>query len=349
MANYDIGASYEWNYANAPAEPERLFAPDWPGTWDFCGLPVSAPIGIAAGPLLNSRWLLYYAARGFDVVTYKTVRSSARASYSPPNLLPVRGEAMAGAESAVIADAGAGAADSWAISFGMPCRDPVVWQEDAARARRELGPRQVLVVSVVASPEDGWSLNRIAADFAQCARWARDAGAHVVEANLSCPNVETQEGNLYASDTASGRIAEAIRREVPEVPLVLKVGLFDDRSQMGRFVRAVSGTATAISTTNTIAAMVQSPDGSSLFAGGRRGIGGRMIAARCLQELRMLADAIGSSGSDLRLIGVGGVSTADDVLERLQAGAHHVQLATAAMLDPDVGVTLRRECALRCV
>ena len=45
----------------------------------FCGIPVQSPLGIPAGPLLNSRWLLYYASLGFDVLTYKTVRSSARA------------------------------------------------------------------------------------------------------------------------------------------------------------------------------------------------------------------------------------------------------------------------------
>jgi len=344
---YDISRSYDWNYEHAPAVPEQIPVPECPGAWTFCDRPVSAPLGIAAGPLLNSGWLLYYAARGFDVVTYKTVRSSARPSYEPPNLVPVRGDAMSDAQSTVTADATNASADSWAISFGMPSRDPVVWQEDVRAARRGLRTGQVLVVSVVASPALGWTLDRIAADFADCARWARDAGAHAIEANLSCPNVETQEGNLYASADASAAIARTIREAVPDTPVVLKVGLFDGREQARRFVRAVSGYASAISTTNTISTVVRTREGTPLFGGARRGIGGRLIAERCLAELRMLRTIVQETRSDLRLISVGGVSTADDVIERLDAGAHHVQLATAAMLNPDIAITLRPECACR--
>ena len=52
-----------------------------PGQWQFCGLPVNSPLGVAAGPLLNGRWCLYYASLGFDVLTYKTVRSRRRECY----------------------------------------------------------------------------------------------------------------------------------------------------------------------------------------------------------------------------------------------------------------------------
>ena len=76
-----------------------------------------------------------------------------------------------------------------------------------------------------------------------------------------------------------------------------------------------------------------------------RGIGGLSIRDRSNAEIAMLRDTIGASGSRLRLIGVGGVSTAADVRARLAAGAHHVQMATAAMLDPEVGMRIRRELA----
>ena len=85
---YDIARSYDWNYENVPAPPE-IEVPAVPGEWHFCGLPVASPLGIPAGPLLNSKWILYYARLGFDVLTYKTVRSSYRGCYEPPNLLPV--------------------------------------------------------------------------------------------------------------------------------------------------------------------------------------------------------------------------------------------------------------------
>ena len=70
---------------------------------------------------------------------------------------------------------------------------------------------QCEIVSVVASPEPGWTLDQVADDFAQCAVWAEESGAQIVEANLSCPNVCTQEADLYLSAEASGVIAATIR------------------------------------------------------------------------------------------------------------------------------------------
>lgn len=341
VARYDIAKSYDWNYENAPERPPEVDRPDFPGSWEFCGIPVSSPLGVPAGPLLNSRWILHYAALGFDVLTYKTVRSSHRACYALPNLLPVRSAPMNGGESEVAEHAAPAAPSAWAISFGMPSKDPAIWRADVERARCGLGRGQALVVSVVASPQPDWSIDRIAADFARCARWAADSGADVIEANLSCPNVCTQEANLYASAVASRAVAAEVRAAVPELPLVLKIGLFGGRAPAEDFVRAVGPYATALSTTNSITAAVRSASGQLLFDGARRGIGGEAITARCQAELAMLADIIADSGSPLKLIGVGGVSSAAEVRQRLAAGAHHVQIATAAMLDPLAGVKIR--------
>jgi dihydroorotate dehydrogenase (NAD+) catalytic subunit len=342
---YRIDETYDWNYAHAPAPPSGVRVPDAAGSWDFCGLPIASPLGVPAGPLLNSGWILYYAALGFDVLTYKTVRSTARASYGLPNLLPVRSAALSGIDAPVVADSDARDFDSWAISFGMPSRDPDVWQRDVAAACEGLAAGKVLVVSVVASPESGWTIDRIASDFATCARMARDAGAHAIEANLSCPNVCTQEGGLYQSPDASGIVAAAVRDAIGRLPLVLKVGLFDDRDQAAAFIGAVRGSADAISGTNTIATRVKDSSGIEMFEGQRRGIGGRAIGPRCLEEMAMLARLVAESGATLRLIGVGGIASAADVESRIRAGAHHVQIATAAMLDPTIAIQIRQALA----
>ena len=95
IGRYNIAESYDWNYEHVPP-PLDLHVPATQGNWTFCGLPVASPLGIPAGPLLNSRWILFYARLGFDVLTYKTVRSSYRACYEPPNLLPVAVERLSG-------------------------------------------------------------------------------------------------------------------------------------------------------------------------------------------------------------------------------------------------------------
>src|SRR5258707_14564521 len=153
------------------------------------------------------------------------------------------------------------------------------WSSDVCSS--DLPPDKVLVVSVAASPDETWTLDRIAGDFARCAGHARDAGAHAIEANLSCPNVRSREGSLYQSPEASGAIAAAIRLSVPELPLVLKIGLLHNPDHAAAFVRTIAGRADAISTANTISALVQQPDGTPLFGGLMRGVGGRLIGPRC--------------------------------------------------------------------
>ena len=303
---------------------------------------MNSPLGIPAGPLLNSRWIHYYAARGFDVLTYKTVRSSKRKCYGLPNLLPVESGSL-NDEGEVLRVSKSAKFDSWAISFGMPSKDAATWRKDVERTRSGLSKGQVLVVSVVASPQPGWTMEEVAEDFAKCAAWAAESGADVVEPNLSCPNVCTQEADLYLSADASRMVAQAVRAAVGSLPVVLKVGLFPNLQKAEELVDAIAPHADAISATNSITGRVVGTDGTLLFDGLRRGIGGAAIEQRCLAEIEMLSAIVKRSGSKLQLIGVGGVSTAEHVRKRLNAGAHHVQLATSAMLDPNVALKIRQE------
>jgi hypothetical protein len=70
ISHYDISRSYDWNYDGAPRELPEVEVAGVGGAWDFCGIGVRSPLGIPAGPLLNSRWIAHYAALGFDVLTY---------------------------------------------------------------------------------------------------------------------------------------------------------------------------------------------------------------------------------------------------------------------------------------
>jgi dihydroorotate dehydrogenase len=125
------------------------------------------------------------------------------------------------------------------------------------------------------------------------------------------------------------------------VPVLLKIGLFPGHDKAAALVEAVSPHASAISATNSISAVVKGE-----FGGLRRGVGGAGTSARCAEETRMLAGILREQNSALKLISVGGVMNTRDVIERLEAGAHHVQLATAPMIDPAVGLKIREELAL---
>lgn len=316
------------------------------GSWLWCGLPASSPLGIPAGPLLNARWLLHYADRGFDILVYKTVRSIKRDCYLLPNLVPVEAPQLSRVgETIPISTAMNG---SWAVSFGMPSQAPSVWREDVAFARKGLPTGKLLVVSVVGTQDESLapgeaSLDQLANDFAQCARWAMDSGAHGVEANFSCPNVSTADGQLYQQPAAAGLVAERIRERIGSAPLVLKIGYSAGQAEATELLRHVGPFINGLAMTNSIAAKVSDSNGDLLFDGQRRGICGDAIRNASIDQVRMFRELLSALPFQIDLIGVGGISTAAHVRDYLSAGATSVAIATAAMLNPNIALPIREQ------
>lgn len=341
LPRYDRSQTYAWNYEHAPEALACLAVPPFPGEWRFCGRPVGSPLGVAAGPLLNSRWLLYYAALGFDVLTYKTVRSTWRECYPLPNLQPVEcGQLRGGENHLATRDEMAG---SWAVSFGMPSASPEVWQTDVERARSALAKEKVLSVSVVGTIEEGWTLDALANDYARCARWAVESGADVVETNFSCPNVSTCDGQLYQEPASAAVVAARVRESIGRTPLLVKIGHVEAIEAAGALVEALAPHVDGLSMTNSIATQVAARDGQLLFDGQRRGICGEATREASLAQTRMFAALVRKAALDWTLIGVGGASRVEHVRDYLAAGATAVHVATAAMTDPSVALNIRRE------
>ena len=275
IESYHTDQTYLWNYEHGPPI-EPVNAATAIGRYNFCGLKVGSPLGVAAGPLLHGGWICYYAQRGFDLLTYKTVRSKPRECYVMPNLQPVDPSGLnEGSVTSMEEMRG-----SWAVSFGMPSQHPNVWQADIARTRAALPSSKVLSVSVVATAESGWSILQVADDYADCARMAVDAGADAVELNFSCPNVTTCDGQLYQSPRDAGIVAEQVRARVGTKPLLLKIGHLTDQDQSLELLEAVTPFVDALVMVNGIAAQVTDEAGNPMFGGQSRGICGAVIRTR---------------------------------------------------------------------
>ncbi len=340
LPRYDPRRTYRWNYDHAP-EPVEIEIPEVRRSSTFAGLAAASPLGIAAGPLLNGRWILYYASLGFDVLTYKTVRSGQRDCYPMPNLVHVPDRARTSSEHDLIAtDA---ASSSWAVSFGMPSSAPQDSRADIQWTRQRLPADKLLNVSVVGTVQPDWTIDDLADDYAQCARWAVESGADTIEANLSCPNVSTCDGQLYQRPDDARAVAEAIRRAIGDVPLILKIGHMVDESVALPLLAAISKSTTAIAMTNSIAGRVRAVDKSLLFDGAPRGICGLATFSASLSQVAMFSRLIQAGDVGLRIIAVGGASTADHLIDYLSAGAECVHLATAAMLDPGVAINIKSD------
>jgi dihydroorotate dehydrogenase (NAD+) catalytic subunit len=339
LPRYDRTQSYQWNYEHAP-EPVECDVPVVPGDWNFCGFPVESPLGMPAGPLLNGRWILYYASLGFDVLTYKTTRSVHRDCYSLPNLLPVESGQLTGGEKDL--PAAEKMQGSWAVSFGMPSASPDLWRADVEWTRKRLPEGKVLSVSVVGSVQEGWSIDDLADDYAQCARWAVESGADCVETNFSCPNVSTCDGQLFQQPAAALAVAARVREAIGNVPYLIKAGHINVEEEAVELLDAVAPYVNSVAMTNSVATTIRSETGELYFDGQQRGICGEATRSASIAQTRMFSRLIAERGLDIRIVGVGGASTVEHVRDYLAAGAESVHIATAAMTDPAVALQIRR-------
>src|SRR5687767_7651731 len=89
-AFYDPAKTYDENFDNGPFPPppeEPPYQQTGEPQYTFLGKPIYSPFGIPAGPLLNSKYVHYAFERGFDVVCYKTQRTTPFPCNQFPNVL----------------------------------------------------------------------------------------------------------------------------------------------------------------------------------------------------------------------------------------------------------------------
>jgi dihydroorotate dehydrogenase (NAD+) catalytic subunit len=165
-------------------------------------------------------------------------------------------------------------------------------------------------------------------EFVELAERFSAAGVDALEVNLSCPNV--QEGRLYFS--TEPRLAEeamARVKAVADVPVFAK--LSPNVTDITEIAKAAErGGADGFTAINTLIGMAVDWRARAPVLG--RTIGGLSGPAIRPVALRMVYQL--SQVTDLPIIGVGGIATADDVLQFLAAGASAVQVGTANFVDP---------------
>ncbi|MCH9611205.1 MAG: Dihydroorotate dehydrogenase [Chlamydiales bacterium] len=334
---YHIDKSYFENAEKGPffqgEIPQRELLPE--SEWiDFLGFKVASPLGVPAGPLLNSNWVLFAAKMGFDVVTYKTIRSKAHPAHPQPNMVYVdtRGELTEERTSEKLykRDEAPKTLKELAAtnSFGIPSKDPDFLVEDIARAQNGLAPGQLMIVSVLGTPREG---EDYVEDFADAARLAIRGGAQVIEADLSCPNLSGGQGSLFSNPDSVYEITKRIRDAI-DVPLIIKVGaLFDLELVRAIMEKAKSAGADAICGINTVSMEVLNQDGSAALGENRRraGVCGGPIRQAALQFVR-LANEVGN----MPIMATGGVTDPSHFDDFLEAGASIAMSAVGMMWDP---------------
>lgn len=342
--SYDIAATYAANYERGP-KFESAPVPEPPGpTKTFLGRAVRSRLGIAAGLLLNSKWLLEYGARGYDLLTYKTVRSSQRDCYPLPNWVFVEPDvAGPGVYRQVDVPSEDPLEVSSSVCFGMPSAAPESWRADVRKAKEHLSEGQLLIVSVVATPEDDWTQEMVADDFRQCAEWAVEAGADVIEANFSCPNVCSAEGSIYLDPVATKIIASEVRGAIGDTPLLIKTGQLESDEAMSQYLHALDGIANGVTLVNCLIGRVFNTEGRPVFGDqfAEAGVLGRAIHDPCVEAVRRAARVIDRDKLTLEIAAVGGVACEEDVERYFEAGAQAVMMGSSPMYLPNLARELK--------
>lgn len=155
-----------------------------------------------------------------------------------------------------------------------------------------------------------------------------DSDVDLIELNISCPNVE--EGGLsFGTDShIVERVVKAVRHYVRQ-PLIVKLSPeVSDISEIAK--AAVSGGADGLSLINTLRGMkIDIRKRKAVLAnkiGGYSGSGIMPVALRMVYEV--------CNSVDVPVIGMGGISTFEDALEFIMAGATAVAVGTANFYNP---------------
>jgi dihydroorotate dehydrogenase (NAD+) catalytic subunit len=297
---------------------------------------VDSPIGIAAGPLPSSRWIEAYARLGYGLLTYKTVRTTARPAFVQPNLLFCKPGDPAVTEPAPRPlDPGR---VTWAVSLGMPSAEPDAWRADVLRAKSKIRPGQILIVSVTGTPAPGGDAQQLADDYALCARWAADAGADVIEVHLSSWHTIGEQPQMIHENTALAvYIVDRVRRAVGHRPVIAKLGAMRSPRTLHELASRLAPRLDGFVLVNGLRRNIVKSDGTPAFPGEGRAaatVVGAGIYTQCLVQVEELLAWRKAGAWNRAILAVGGLTTVDRVRHALGSGADAAMVGTAALTDP---------------
>jgi dihydroorotate dehydrogenase (NAD+) catalytic subunit len=339
---YRLNRSFAWNAAHPPKLPVRPRKMPAAPARLFDRL-VECPVGIAAGPVPNAKWIEAYGRLGYGLLTYSTVRTVERAAFPAPNLAFCRLGDPAVAEPAPRRlDP---AVVTWAVSFGLPSAKPEAWRADVTKARAKLAKTQLLIVSVVGTPAPGGEGEQLARDYAQAARWAAEAGADVIEVQLSCPNTTAERPQMVFEDQAlSTHVVQQVRRAVGSRPVLAKLGPSRSPRVLHDLATALARWVDGFVLVNGLDRRVVKADGTPALPGPGRelaGISGDAVWDHSRVQMQELIAWRKAGAWDRAIFAVGGITTVERAREALAAGAQAAMVATAALVDPLLAARFR--------
>lgn len=165
-------------------------------------------------------------------------------------------------------------------------------------------------------------------DYIEVVERLADEPVDMLEINISCPNVK--EGGIAFGQNAN--MVEDITAEIKKYakqPIIMKLSPnVTDITEMAR--AAVAGGADVLSLINTITGMkIDIEKRAFALANKTGGLSGPAVKPIAVRMVYQVANAV-----NVPIIGMGGITTAEDAIEFLMAGATAVSVGTANFRNP---------------
>lgn len=161
-----------------------------------------------------------------------------------------------------------------------------------------------------------------------CEKLDRQEQVGLLEVNISCPNVHGGGMSFGTSPESAAEVTREVKK-VTTKPVYIK--LSPNVTDIAQIARACQDAgADGISMINTLLGMkIDLRKRKPLLANTTGGLSGSAIFPVAVRMVWQVYQAV-----DIPIIGMGGVSSAEDVLEMMMAGATAVQIGAANLTDP---------------
>lgn len=174
-------------------------------------------------------------------------------------------------------------------------------------------------------------------ECAEVAQKLDETDVHMIELNISCPNVK-QGGAAFGVSCEGASTVTSLVRKKTKKPLIVKLSPnVTDIASIAKSVEAAG--ADAVSLINTLLGMrIDLRTRRPVLKNNCGGMSGPAVFPIAVRMVWQTANAI-----KIPVIGMGGISSGRDAIEMMMAGASAVQVGAAIITDPFAPVRIIEE------
>ena len=276
---------------------------------ELFGLKFKNPVGLAAGFDKDARWIDELSCFGFGFIEIGTLTPKAQSGNAKPRLFRITAD------------------ESLINRMGFN-------NLGAAAAIERLRKRKSkLIIGGNIGKNTATPNEEAKQDYISCFETLHDYVDYFV-VNVSCPNVGDMtklQDTAFLLDLLGDLKQRNASKSKPK-PILLKIAPDLNNTQLDEVIDIVKETKIdgIIATNTSITRSGLKTDGEKLKAIGNGGLSGKAICKGSTEVIRYLAE---KSGKAFPIIGVGGIHSAEDAMEKLAAGADLLQVYTGFVYE----------------